>query len=292
MSGVTAFFTAHPIQQFRRNRRFYLRYDSFYAALAAALIATKIGLGLPALFGPPTLGWLVAFPPALYVIVLAHLSIHNAVHGNFPRAVNRLLGEVLGFIVVVRFASWVMVHLRHHRFTDDRELDPHPNFSSFWRTVKHTVVNVEIQLMRAYLECWGDTPENRAAESFRAKVSYSTNLLVLAAWFLYLGPWFFLVVFVPANVFGALFIIHFNWVTHNGQEGSSFRPVNLNNGYFWFGNRIFAGIYMHKNHHERPHLKNPAVWRAEALDVHEAHIDAALDAEGAGSSALEHGQPR
>src|SRR5262249_2314107 len=104
MSGKSAFFTAHPMQQFRRSRRFYLRSDSFYAALAAALIAAKIGLGLPALLGSPTLVWLVVFPAALYAVVLAHLTIHNAVHGNFPRAVNRLLGEVLGFIVVVRFA--------------------------------------------------------------------------------------------------------------------------------------------------------------------------------------------
>ena len=272
-------FVTHPIQQFRRHRRFYLAYDASYAVLSAALIAFKAAVGFPAFFAAPKVSWLIAFPFALYAVVLAHLSIHNAVHGNFPRAINRLLGEVLGFFVVVRFASWVMVHLRHHRYSDDRVQDPHPNFPSFVKTVVHTVVNVEVQLMREYFDLWGDTQENRAAEAFRAKVSYATNVLVIAAWLFYLGPWFFALVFLPANLFGALFIIHFNWVTHNGQRGEAFRPVNLNRGYFWLGNKIFAGIYMHKNHHDRPHLQNPAQWRAERFGPAEPCVDAVREHE-------------
>ena len=274
---LLSFLTAHPLQQFRKNPRFYLVYDSFYAALGAALVAAKLALAVPAFFGSPSLAWLAVFPCALYAVVLAHLSIHNCVHGNFPRPINRLLGEVLGFFVVVRFASWVMVHLRHHRFSDDRIHDPHPTFPSFWKTVKHTVVHVEMQLMREHFDLWGDTKENRAAEARRAKVSYATNVLVLAAWLVWLGPSFFGLVFLPANVFGALFIIHFNWATHNGPRGADFRPVNLNHGWFWLGNKIFAGIYMHKNHHERPHLQNPAAWSAEKFGPEEPCVDTAAE---------------
>jgi FAD/FMN-containing dehydrogenase len=155
-----------------------------------------------------------------------------------------------------------MVHLRHHRFADDRESDPHPNFASFWTTVKHTIIHVEKQLMQEYYDVWGDSAENRTAEARRAWISYATNILVLAVWLLILGPFFFGLIFLPANAIGALFIIHFNWVTHNGLCGSDFKPVNLDSGYFWFGNKIFAGIYMHENHHRRPHLFNPA--RADA----------------------------
>jgi stearoyl-CoA desaturase (delta-9 desaturase) len=258
MKRVLSAVLQHPQQQFRRHRHFYLAYDATYAVVCAALVALKFALGLPAIFARPTLGWLALVPLTLYAVVIAHLSIHNAVHGNFPRAYNRVLGEVLGFFVVVRFASWTMVHLRHHRYTDHCERDPHPTFPSFWKTVTHTVVNVEAQLMRECFDRWGDTAANRAAETFRAKVSYATNVLVLAAWLAYLGPWFFALVFVPANVFGALFIMHFNWSTHNGPRGGDFGPVNLNHGYYWLGNKIFAGIYMHKNHHDRPYLANPA----------------------------------
>jgi fatty acid desaturase len=277
MSRVLSFFTAHPSQLFRRSPRFYMAYDASWAAFCGAAIALKLAFGFPALFGAPSWAWAAAFPFAVYAVILAQLSIHNAVHGNFPRAINRVVGEVLGLVVVVRFASWVMVHLRHHRFADDRVHDPHPNFPSFWRTALHTIVQVEKQLMREYYELWGDTEDNRSAEARRAKVSYGTNIVLLAAWALYLGPAFFALVFLPANVLGALFIIHFNWVTHAGPRGDAFRPVNLNHGWFWLGNKLFAGIYMHKNHHERPHLANPAAWRAEKFGPEEPCADAAVE---------------
>lgn len=275
MSRLVSFLTAHPSQQFRHNPRFYLAYDGFYAVLAVVLIATKLIVGFPALFGAPRITWLLALPVLLYAVVVAQLSVHNAVHGNFPRSINRILGEVLGVIVIVRFASWVMVHLRHHRFADDRELDPHPNFPSFWRTVLHTVIHVERQLMQEYLDQWGDTAENRAAEVFRAKVSYATNVLMIGAWLYYLGPWFFGLVFLPVNIFGGLFIIHFDWASHNGLRGEDFRPVNLNRGYFWLGNKMFAGIYMHRNHHDRPHLLNPSQWDTEKFGDQMPCADAA-----------------
>jgi stearoyl-CoA desaturase (delta-9 desaturase) len=265
MSALRAFLTMHPSVLFRRGRRFYLAYDLAYAGLCVALGAAMALSRVHLLLGAPRPGWLLVFPFAVYAVIVAHLSIHNAVHGSFPKAVNRVIGEVLGFVVVVRFASWVMVHLRHHRHSDDRRSDPHANFASFWETAKHTVVHVEKQLMQEYYDVWGDSPENRAAERARAMVSYATNVLVLAAWCLLLGPWFFALVFLPANVVGALFIIHFNWVTHNGPGGDEFRPVNLDRGWYWLGNKIFAGIYMHANHHERPHLFNPAQGREPSL---------------------------
>ena len=76
-----------------------------------------------------------------------------------------------------------------------------------------------------------------------------------------LGPTVFLAVFLPANALAALFIMHFNWSTHNGEAATSIddmRPVNLNEGYYRWGNKFFGGIYAHLTHHERPYLINPA----------------------------------
>jgi fatty acid desaturase len=276
MQAAIYFFTAHPARLFRRHRRFYLAYDSFHAALALAFIALKLALRLPALVGRPSVEWLAIFPIAIYAAIVAHLSIHNAVHGNFPRTINRLVGEILGVLVVVRFASWAIVHLRHHRHSDEPGRDPHPNFRSFWTTVFHTVTQVEVQLMREHFDQWGDTPEAHRGENFRAKVSYGVNILILVAWCLCLGPWFFALIFVPANLLGALFIVHFNWVTHNGPRGEGFKPVNLNHGYFWLGNKLFAGIYMHANHHRSPYLYNPALWSEGLLGASEPCIDVPL----------------
>jgi len=37
--------------------------------------------------------------------------------------------------------------------------------------------------------------------------------------------------------------------------------VNLNRGFFWFGNLAWHGIYMHANHHRKPGLFNPSQLR-------------------------------
>jgi stearoyl-CoA desaturase (delta-9 desaturase) len=204
----------------------------------------------------------VGFPAVLYLLICCHLWIHNATHGNFPRLLNRIVGELLGFIVFVRYASWQIVHLRHHAHSDEPKLDPHPTFPSFLRSFFGSILSVERQLQDSYCEIWGETPENRSKEAFRARVSYGTNVMLSLAWYLFLGPVGFFAFWLPCNLLAAAFVAHFNWATHNGEQGRDFRPVNLNHGYYRLGNLLFTGIYFHKNHHARPHLFNPRRWDA------------------------------
>lgn len=256
------FLTSHPLNQFKRGRFFYAAYDGAYFALCAMVIALLWAFDIGPVFAGPAWWWGLALPVVVYALIWAHLVIHTCTHGSLPRSVNRMVGELLGLVVIVRFASWGIIHLRHHRFSDDRERDPHPNFSSFWKTAWNTVMQVERQLFAQYFEVWGDTPATRAAERRRAWVSYATNVVLVLAWAKVWGAWFTLLVFGPANLMAGLFIIHFNWSTHNGEAACSefdFRPVNLNRGYYSVANRLFAGIYMHDNHHSRPALFNPAM---------------------------------
>lgn len=259
--------TAHPISQFRKNPRFYLLYDGFWFLVCAVVLATFFFTGFTPLFATPAWWFAPAFPVLLFCLIWAHLLIHNATHGSLPKAINRVVGELLGLLVIVRFASWDIVHMRHHKYSDDREKDPHPNFPSFWKTVFHTIVNVEKQLFAQYYDTWGDTPENHARERRRAWMSYGTNIVLLASWFWLLGPAFFLLVFVPCNLLAGLFVIHFNWCTHNGENAKSLddmRPMNLSGPMYKLGNKLFAGIYAHKMHHDRPAIFNPAVALAAA----------------------------
>lgn len=238
----------------------YFRYDGTWFLICATALALMATTGWTPLFEGFHWWYLAAFPVMLYGFIWAHLLIHNATHGNFPKAINRAVGEVLGFLVVVRFASWDIIHMRHHRYSDDRVKDPHPNFPSFWKTVLHTIVHVEKQLFQQYFDTWGDTPENRRREAWRARVSYSTNIVLVAFWFCLLGPWFF-AVFAPANLLAGLFVIHFNWSTHNGEAATTIdemRPVNLTSLKYRIGNALFCGIYAHETHHDRPYLFNPA----------------------------------
>jgi stearoyl-CoA desaturase (delta-9 desaturase) len=279
---VVSFFKQHPFLEFKKNRRFYLRYDAFYLALSAVAVVVMLvahwrPLDTRVVWNP----WhfLIGFPALVYFLICCHLWIHNATHGNFPRWVNRMIGEVLGVVILVRYASWDIVHMRHHRFSDD-EKDPHPAYSSYWKSFFSSIVYVERQLQQQYFDVWGDSEENRRYETFRARVSYGTNIALALAWYLLLGPIGFFVLWLPCNMIAAAFVGHFNWSTHNGSAGRDFRPVNLNHGYFWLGNKLFTGIYFHANHHKRPHLFNPAKWEAK-LGPQEAPVDAPQPAQTA-----------
>ena len=269
--------TALPIIEFKKNTRFYLAYDGLYLALCVAIMVSLKAVAFEPLFGAPSWTWALAFPLVLFALIWAHLLIHNATHGSWPAGLSRIAGEILGFCVVVRFASWDIVHMRHHAYSDDRVKDPHPNFQSYWKTVWNTIVMVEQQLQQEYFDVWGDTPENHKKERIRAWVSYGTNIALVGVWLMVLGWPFVLLVFGPANLLAGLFVIHFNWSTHNGERGTQntdFRPVNLNSGYYKWGNKFFCGIYMHANHHTRPSLFNPAKWDAARLGTPEQTVDA------------------
>lgn len=259
MTATLSILTSLPNTQLRRNRYFYLLYDGFYAALFATILAAMAVLHAGSLLGTPSrLALLLAFPFACHALILSHAWIHNATHTNFPRAINRVVGELLGLMVVTRFASWEIVHQRHHRYSDDPVNDPHPVQPSYWRYVLFTVINVEKQLQQAYYAIYGDTPENRRFERRRAWVSYLSNLVLVALWYRVLGPTVFFAVFLPANLVAALHVIHFNWSTHNGfSKSRDYHPVNLDHGYYWVGNRIWHGIYFHANHHRRANVFNP-----------------------------------
>ena len=180
--------------------------------------------------------------------------------------------------------------MRHHRFSDDGMKDPHPTYPSYFKSFFTSIVYVEKQLQQQYCDVWGDTPENRKYEAFRAKVSYGTNVVLAIAWYLLLGPIGFFAFWLPANLLAAAFVAHFNWSTHNGASGHDFRPVNLNHGYFWLGNKLFTGIYFHANHHKRPHLSSaPARWGSEGFGSRRSTVRAGRAAPAAdGLSRNEH----
>ena len=202
--------------------------------------------------------WLF-LPLACHAQILCSVFIHNCTHNNFPRTVNRLVGEVCGLVVLTRFASWEVIHQRHHRYTDDLDKDPHPVVSSYWVFLVKTVIGVERQLQRIYFEIYGESDDNKKYERLRAWVSYLTNILLIATWYVFLGKLAFFYLFVPASVVGFLHLVHFNWSTHNAfSKSQDFKPVNLNHGYYRVGNLIWHGIYMHANHHKRANLFNPA----------------------------------
>jgi fatty acid desaturase len=258
VTAIVSALTSLPFTQLRKNRYFYLWYDGFYAVACLTLLAAMyFGHYQPFIQRWDARFWLV-LPLVCHAQILCSVFIHNCTHNNFPRPVNRLIGEICGVVVLTRFASWEVIHQRHHRYTDNTDLDPHPVVSGYWTFLIKTIVGVEVQLQRIYFEIYGETEENRRYEKTRAYVSYATNLLLIATWYVFLGPIGFFFFFVPSAIIGFLHLVHFNWSTHNAaSREQDFKPVNLNHGYYRIGNLLWHGIYMHANHHKRANLFNP-----------------------------------
>lgn len=259
MTAIVSTLTSLPFTQLRRNRYFYLWYDGFYAVLCVALIA----LMRWAHHGPLIETWdnryWILLPFAMHAQILCSVWIHNATHNNFPRAINRLVGEICGFVVLTRFASWEVIHQRHHRFSDDIEKDPHPVERSYWIFLWKMIINVEKQLQKTYFDLYGESTQTRRYEMLRAVVSFGTMVVVVTAWYTFLGFYAFWCFFFPAAIVGVLHLAHFNWSTHNGfSPRAEYRPINIDSGFYKIGNLIWHGIYMHANHHKRANMFNPA----------------------------------
>lgn len=261
MSNVfAAVFRAQPSALFRRHKYFYWMYDSAWVVICAALIALMEASGWRGLGIDWGLGLIGVFVAFVYIQILGSVFIHNCAHINWPRNLNRLVGEISGAIVMTRYASWEILHRRHHAFSDDTDKDPHYIIKGgFWRFfVKIMVINLEQNLHQQFLELWGETPENRRLEAARSVYSVLVMLVLAYTWYAFLGAPVFFAAFVPAAFIGAVHISHFNWATHDGTnpEGD-FKPINLDSGMYWLGNRLCFGLYFHKNHHERASLFNP-----------------------------------
>lgn len=258
MNAIVSTLSTLPFAQFKRSPNFYFAYDGLYLVGALAFVTTLHALGWQA--PVPSFEWWLPLllPVATYLVIMAHVFIHNASHGNFPKPINRVVGEICGVVVLTKFASWEIVHRRHHRYSDDPERDPHPAERRYWRYAWQTLINVEKQLQQQYFDLYGDTPETRRHEKLRSLLSFVSGTALLLGWYTLLGAPVFFVLYLPAFVLAALFVIFFNWAGHNAHvPGAKIEPANLDHGVFWILNRIFFGIFYHGNHHKMAMLFNP-----------------------------------
>lgn len=258
MSTQPSILTSLPYAQFKRDRHFYAKHDTIFLILFGL---ASLGLVLGG-YQAPVREWQWWVPlllvPATYLMIMAHVFSHNASHGNFPKAINRIVGEIVGVIVLAKFASWEIVHRRHHRYSDDPERDPHPAERGYWRFALNTLIKVEQQLRQEYFDVHGEGPAQLRYENFRSFYSFVSGSAIAVFFFVLLGPILFFVVYLPAFALAALFVIHFNWSGHNAHtKDGPIEPTNLDHGWFWLGNRLFFGIYYHGNHHRMARAFNP-----------------------------------
>jgi len=256
-------FSKHPINHFKQSRWFYPVYDGTWFVGLSIAIGTLLGLG----YRPPVEtfaefdpAYFLALPLVTYFLILCNVFAHNVAHRNFPKPINRLVGEIVGFFVLTRYASWEIIHLRHHKYSDQPGKDPHDCVPGFWlHFLPYFVLNVESQLKQNFYDLHGgDTPENQRFEKARALLSFGTGVALIATMYVAAGAPLFFLILVPAEIITIVHLAHFNWATHNGfSKERDYGPINIDRGFYYVGNRIFFGIYYHDNHHRLVKAFNP-----------------------------------
>jgi stearoyl-CoA desaturase (delta-9 desaturase) len=276
VSFSQSWWTTLPYAQFKRDPHFYVKHDTVFLVGALGGIAALHASGYTPAATSFSVWHFAAFPIVLYLTIMAHVFSHCASHGAFGRStagkvLNRVVGEICGAYVLTKFASWEIVHRRHHRYSDCPRRDPHPAERGYWSYALNTLINVEKQLQQEYFDCHGDTPERRRYEKFRSIYSFVSGVAVALFIEQIFGLPLFVELVAPAWLLAGLFVIHFNWVGHNAHTADgSIEPTNLDHGWFWIGNRIFFGIYFHGSHHRMAMVFNPMNVPVRSLEREEA----------------------
>ena len=222
-----------------------------FLAWLYALAVTVVNFGFHA-------AYLAGIPIAIVLTFIATALLHNASHSNFrPRWFCRGVGEAMGLFQMVAFPSWVIVHILHHRNSDDPVLDPHPpldkGYVAFLTGMRKSISKV---IGNYYFSLWGNNAESARNLKEVGIESQLSMFLQALFWYLVLGPQVFAWFYIFSIVFKMAHYAWFNYATHiYTQDGINIG--NLNHGFYKAINAIAFGLYYHKNHHLRPGLFDP-----------------------------------
>lgn len=110
---------------------------------------TLVWLSLWPLVITGTLSLWLAFPIALFNMLVAYLPSHDAQHDNYARPgeplrwLNEAIGHVSSFLLTYSYRVLRETHLEHHKHTNDPELDPDQMFNmgnsgwySLWSSIQ------------------------------------------------------------------------------------------------------------------------------------------------------------
>lgn len=219
------------------------------ALLSTAFFATKMLLeGVP--LSPADWIWI---PIGIYWGMVNVPLIHNCAHRSFrPRWINRFLGEFFSLQILSSYPGFEILHLRHHRYADDPEWDPHPNYDqTFWQYMNGLKRSLGRAYRKLYFQTWGDdATARRNLGWFLALIPIGRVVrahLILSI----LGGKYFCLFFIPAFLANQLTYAHINYFTHPKDKGEP-EIVDLEAGGYRLLNAILFGIYRHRAHHRNP----------------------------------------
>lgn len=204
---------------------------------------------------------LLYVPLGIYLGGISAVFIHNATHNSFPIAwMNWWAGQLAGMHQLWGFTGWKLIHLVHHQYSDNADMDPHPPAGkTFPQFLKTMFVHSSKKITERYREHYGVTSRTRLLQGAVYVVFLGLVAANITFWYLLLGPAAFLFGYIPSYITNHLLFADINYHAHpKNEETGEYNAGNMTNTlYYDIANAIWCGIYYHENHHRKPMLFNP-----------------------------------
>lgn len=202
---------------------------------------------------------LLIFLAAIIFRFLISSFLHNCSHENTGgKILNYLIGEFCGAWVMYGYRNFVLIHILHHKYTDNHFDPVTPEGMTF---VKFLLAPMRYMIKSAtgFLDSKHSDKKNyKVAKNIQEIIFHLNLILRLVFWFLILGPKYFTIFYIPSVISNIFIFAHINYACHRNNEFGEVEIVNLdNNLYFQIANFITMGGYYHKNHHINQKLFNP-----------------------------------
>ena len=204
---------------------------------------------------------LIYLPLGIYLGGISAVFIHNATHGSFPIGwMNWACGQLAGIHQLWGFTGWKLIHLVHHQYSDNVDMDPHPPAGkTFVQFLRGMFINSSKKITERCREHYGVNSRTRFLQGAVYVVFLGLAASCVAFWYLLLGPVGFWLGYVPSYITNHLLFADINYRAHpkNGETGE-YNAGNMDSDlYYKVANAIWCGIYYHENHHRKPMLFNP-----------------------------------
>jgi fatty acid desaturase len=249
------------LKRFYTDRTLHLRSFTLNLLVSATLCAVIYHLQSPEFYQFQFAWWhLALIPLGVYIGGVSAVFIHNATHHSFPKMwLNELCGHLAGLHQLWGYMGWKLIHLVHHQYSDNKDMDPHPpKDRTFWQFARVMFLESSGKISERYREHYGMNKTTKILHTGVLIVFTALAATNLLFWYLLLGPTGFLFFYIPSYISNHLLFVDVNYAAHPKDENGETAAANLDNTlYYKIANACWFGIYYHGNHHRKPTLFNP-----------------------------------
>lgn len=241
----------------RKNRFFLLQHYSLEFAVYSSLLLLVSHLNLNH-YHPGFLVTSLLVVAGVIKGLLAASFLHNTSHGNVPgKLFNRIVGEYAGAWTPYGYVNFTMVHVLHHKHSDE-ELDPvSPRGMSFLVFLFAPMRKIISCTKKHLFSFHGHHNDYHSVMNMQVVVFHLNMIAKFAFWYALLGKTLFFAFYLPGMASLIAVYAHINYVCHR-DNGESVDILNLNhNLYYKVANFFTIGGYYHRNHHINMRSFNP-----------------------------------